>query len=301
MNRRQFVQAAAAGIGLGALRSQAANGPVCSFPGTPRERLAVASYPFRKDVNPKNGKLTLLEFPKMVADRFGVFGIEPLDEHFPSIDAAYLARFRAALRDAKAHVVNIPVGRLEASFYDPDAHKRQIAVDNARKWVDVAVAIGSPSIRAHILPVKGVAPNVIDGAAALKQLAAYGQEKNIVVNMENDDPASEDAFFIVELIKRVHSPWLRALPDFCNSMLFNKGDDYNYRSVEAMFQHACNISHAKELETDAGKQYRVDVAKTYAIAERAGYKGYFSIEWDSDGDPYAGTQHLIELSLKSLR
>ncbi len=236
----------------------------------------------------------------MVVERFGVNGIEPLDQHFLSTDAEYLAQFRGALRDAKAHVVNIPVGELHGSFYDPDERLRNTGVQNARKWIDVAVAIGSPSIRAHVLPVKNVAPEVAAAATALREVADYGQRKNVIVNMENDDPASEDAFFLVQVIERVGSPWLRALPDFCNSMLLKKGEDYNYRSVKAMFDHACNISHVKEIETDEGQTFKVDAARTFDIAKAAGYRGYFSMEWDADGDPYAGTEQLISVSLRHL-
>jgi sugar phosphate isomerase/epimerase len=148
--------------------------------------------------------------------------------------------------------------------------------------------------------VHGVKPDAERAASSLAGVAEYGAGKQIVVNLENDDPASEDAFFLVDVMERAKTPWLRALPDFCNSMLLDKGEDYNYRAVTAMFQHACTISHVKEIETDNGKLFRVDLAKTFAIARQAGYKGYFSIEWDSEGDPYAGTEHLIAESLKAL-
>ncbi len=302
MRRRRFLEALAAGAGVASCPglARAASKPDCSFPVSGRERLAVASYPFRKDVDPKHGKVKLLDFPQLVAERFNVRGIEPLDEHFPSTDAAYLAQFRNALAKANAHVVNIPVGRLHGSFYDPDEAKRKVAIGNARKWVDVAAALGSPGIRVHIQAVTGVTPDVDRAAQSLTEVAAYGQERNVVINLENDDPATEDAFYIVKVIEQAQSPWLRALPDFCNSMLLKQGEDYNYRAVTAMFQHACTISHAKEIETDEGKLYRVDVARTYAIAKTAGYRGYFSMEWDSEGDPYAGTEKLIKASLQAL-
>ena len=301
MNRRRFIQSAALGYSAVALPAIAVTaGPNCSFPATGRERLAVASYPFRSEFDPKHHKRTLLEFPQMVADTFGVPGIEPLDEHFVSTTPAYLEQFRKALTASKTHVVNIPVGVLHGSFYDADEHNRQTAISNAQQWIDVAAAIGSPSVRVHIQPVKGTSPDPTSAAAALKTVAAYGQSKNIIVNLENDDPASEDAPFLVQIIDRAKTPWLRALPDFCNSMLLKKGEAYNYQSIQSMFQRACNISHVKEVESDEGKLYRIDVAKTFAIAKRAGYKGYYSIEWDSDGDPYAGTKHLIDLSLKAL-
>jgi sugar phosphate isomerase/epimerase len=306
-NRREFVgyvglQFAAAGALLWTNPALAFSGtePALTFPTAPRDRLAVASYPFRKEFDPHHGTQKLLDFPKMVVQRFQVKGIEPLDEHFATTDSAYLAQFRQVLDSTGTHVVNIPVGQIHGSFYDPDETKRNLAISTAKHWVDVAAALGSPGIRTHVRGVKGTPPDAKLAASSLSQVAAYGQKKQIVVNLENDDPASEDAFFLVDILERANTPWLRALPDFANSMILGKGEDYNYRAVAAMFQHALTISHVKEIETDNEKLFRVDLARTFAIAKQAGYKGYFSIEWDSDGDPYAGTEHLITESLKAL-
>ncbi len=301
MNRRRFLQYLGAGSSLVPFAAEGAGKkPKCDFPALPRERLAVASYPFRKDLKAGTGTMKLLDFPEMVADRFHVHGIEPLDSHFESMDPAYLEQFRQSLAKAKSHVVNIPVGAVHGSFYDTDAAHREAAIGSARKWTDVAAAIGSPSIRAHIRGVRGMTPDVERAAASLREVAAYGRTKNIVVNLENDDPGTEDAFFIVDIIQRARSPWLRALPDFCNSMLLNHGIEYNDRSVSAMFRHACNICHCKEIETADGKLFRVELPKLVAIAQKCRYRGYFSMEWDSDGDPYSGTEHLIALTLSAL-
>jgi hypothetical protein len=68
-----------------------------------------------------------------------------------------------------------------------------------------------------------------------------------------------------------------------------------------MFAQAYGISHVKEIEAgEQGKIAHVDLAKTFGIAKKHGYKGYFSMEWDSPGDPYAGTAELIEKTLKNL-
>ena len=299
MNRRHFLQTSIAGLAA-VSPSRAATGPDVKFPADPHARLAVASYPFRKDLDPKHGKLTLLEFPKMIADRFGVAGIEPLDEHFPSTDATFLGKFRKALAAAHSHVVNIAVGRLHSSFYDLDPNKRKTAIDNARHWVDVAGAIGSPGIRAHIQSARGTQPDVDRTAGSLSALAVYASQKRIVVSLENDDPHSEDAFFIVQVLEKVNNPWLRALPDFCNSMILGKGDQYNYDAVTAMFAHAYSICHVKDSETDNGKLYNVDMAKTFGIAKAANYRGYFSMEWDAEGDPYENTKRLVAESLSDL-
>lgn len=273
--------------------------PHAEFPSNAKDRLAVASWPFRKLVDPKKGTLPLLDFPKMIADRFGVHGIEPLDEHFLSTDAAYLDKFRTAVEKAGSRVVNIPVGRLGGSFYDADAERRTHVVETAKHWVDVAARVGSPGVRVHVASAKNP-PNVAFAAESLGEVAAYGERKNVVVHLENDDPRSEEAFFLVDVIKAAKTLWLRALPDFCNSMLLEKGPEYNYNAVAAMFGHAYAICHVKDSEQDGKKMFHVDLARTFAIANAAGYRGYFSMEYDAEGDPVGPTEGLVAESLKIL-
>jgi sugar phosphate isomerase/epimerase len=304
MNRRQFVQTA---LAAGAPYSLfAAREPNIPFPAEPRARLGVASYPFRAFIDSPHNEdrdktkpgMQLTQFPAMVRKKFDLRNIEPLDSHFHSLEPAYLGELRNAVEKAGCRVINIPAG-VQASLYDPDAAKRKTGVENAKKWVDAAVALGSPSIRVHIQGASGVKPDVARAAESLQVVSDYGAEKNIVINLENDDPATEDAFYLVKVIEQVNSPWLRGLPDFCNSML--KGNEkYGYDSVTAMFKHAYNISHVKDSEVDNGKIFRVDVGKTFAIAKQSGYRGYFSMEWEGEGEPYQGTQKLIDASLKYL-
>ena len=244
-------------------------------------------------------RFPLLDFPKMIADRFGVHGIEPLDEHFPSTDAAYLDQFRAAVEKAGSRIVNIPAGKLGGSFYDADGDRRKRVVETAKHWVDVAASVGSPGVRVHVASAKNP-PNVAVAAESLRRVAEWGETKNVVVHLENDDPKSEEAFFLVDVITAAKTLWLRALPDFCNSMLLERGDDYNYKAVAAMFGHAYAICHVKDSEQDGKKMFHIDLARTFEIARAARYRGYFSIEYDAEGDPLAPTEALIAASLKVL-
>ena len=296
ITRRNFVKTCAA---LAAAPGARAATPGIPFPTTARDRLAVASYPFRNFMDGRgHAGIRLTDFAAMVVDKFGIHNIEPLSEHFPSTEPAYLEQLRNAVERAHAHIVNIPAS-VGASLYDPDSARRDRAIAGSRKWVDVAVATGSPSIRVHIQGARGATPDVARASESLKQVADYGAARNIMINLENDDLATEDAFFLVKVIEAVNSPWLRGLPDFGNSML--KGDeDFNYRAVEAMFRHAYNIAHVKDSEVENGKVFRVDMARTFGIAKAAGYRGYFSMEWEGQGGPYEGTQHLLDESLKDL-
>ena len=306
MKRRSFLEVGGLGLLANSTALLQAKAPAIAFPKNARERLAVASYPFREFIQypgakPRQdgkGRMPLTDFPSMVVQRFNVHNTEPLSEHFVSREPQYLKELRDAHEKAGARIVNIPFSPA-GSFCDPDDAKRQAAVDDARQWVDAAVMLGSPSVRAHIEGIHGTEPDVERSVASLKALAAYGQQKQVVVNLENDDPKSEKAEFITKIIERVASPWLHALPDFCNSMLVGDSE-YNDRSLRAMFRHAYNISHVKDSEVDAGKVYRVDVAHIFQIAKSSGYRGFFSMEWEGEADPYTGTQQLIEQSLGSL-
>lgn len=279
-------------------------GPSVKFPAAARERIAIASYPFRDFIARRvdksgGGKMELKEFVAHVSAKFNIKKIEPWSPHFRSLDKTYLEELRAAVAKAGGAIVNMAVDG-EHSPYAMDSAERERAVAGSKEWIDVAVTIGSPSVRTHIPAANDSKPDVERTAESLKRVAEYGAAKNVVVHLENDDAVSEDPFFIVKVIEKVNSAWLRALPDFGNSVAAHD-DDYAYKGVEGMFGHAYGISHVKETEEgEQGKIAHVDLAKTFGIAKQHGYKGFYSMEWDSPGDPYAGTAGLIEKTLKNI-
>lgn len=275
------------------------------FPSAARERIAIASYPFRdfvagREDKPDSGKMELKEFAAHVSAKFNIKKIEPWSEHFLSLEKAYLTEVRAGVAKAGGGIVNIAVDG-EHSPYAADAAERKRAIAFSRQWIDVAVVIGSPSVRTNIPPAEDAKPDLERAAESLRRVAEYGAAKNVVINLENDNPVSEDPHFLVKLIAMVNSQWLHALPDFGNTLAAHD-DEYAYKGIEGMFEHAYNISHVKETEVGDGKDKiaHVDLPRTFGIAKQHGYKGYFSMEWDSPGDPYAGTAGLIEKTLKNL-
>lgn len=281
--------------------------PHMRFPTAPRQRLAVATWPFRAEIeaatneyrDKRKSGMDLREFCARVRKNFDVPGVEPLSAHFPSTDESYLKSFREAIEKAGVHIVDIPLDSHQ-SFYDPDAAKRKQAIETGRKWVDIAVVVGSPSVRTSIAEVANAKPNVELAVAALRELADYAAEKDVQVNLENDNLVSEDALFIVKVLEKAKHPYLHALPDFCNSML--SGDEkFNYWAVAAMFQRAYNICHVKDSEVgEHGKVYRIDLKQMFHILRVGKYRGYLSMEFEGEGDPYEGTKKLIAASLQWL-
>jgi sugar phosphate isomerase/epimerase len=285
-------------LALASTASAAGMSPSVKFPAAPRDRIAVASYPFREFIagpDHKQGNLSieLKDFARHVGEKFGVHRIEPWSAHFPSTDSGYLEQFRAELGKAKASLVDIAVDG-DDSPYAADSAERARAVAFSKKWIEVAAAIGSPSVRTNIPPAKDTKPDIARLTQALLQVAEHGAARNVVVHLENDNPLSEDPFFIGQVIDKVGNPWLRALPDFGNTL--NAHDaDYAYRGIDVMFAHAYGICHVKDLELDEqGKAARVDLARTFGILKAHNYKGFCSIEYDAPGDPYKATAELIE-------
>lgn len=300
--RREFLAqtsiAAAGACLLPSVSFAAISQPAVQFPSQPRERVAVASYPFREFIagaEHKGGTLTieLKDFAAHVVERFKVRHIEPWSAHFPSTDAKYLEQFREAVTKAGSGVANIAVDG-DDSPYATDRAQRDRAIAFSKQWVDVAVAIGSPSVRTNIPEAKDAKPDADRLAESLRRVVEYAAAKNVVVHLENDNPVSEDPFFLVQIIEKVNSPWLHALPDFGNT-LNARDEDYAYRAIDAMFAHAYGICHVKDGEVNRqGKTTRVDLTRTFGILKKHEYKGYCSIEYDSPGDPYKATGELVE-------
>jgi sugar phosphate isomerase/epimerase len=305
-SRRDLLTCASAALVAGMLPASPRE-PNASFPTAPRMRLAVTSYPFRTYlVSPKNPTrdahlpaMDMTAFPAFIAEKFGVFNINPLVNHFASTEPAYLDAFQSALQKAHSHIVDL--GLPGGHFYAADAAVRESSVAAAKTFVDVAAQVGSPSVRLHIEGSKGVKPDVAVASSSLGEVAGYGEKKNIVINLENDNQVAEDPFFLVAVIEKVKSPYLRALPDFGNDLI-DRDHAYNHRAVKAMLGHVYNMCHVKDVvENENGVAQHVDLGYMFGLAKASGYRGYFSMEFETRaGDPVTGTKRLVDDTLKYL-
>ena len=276
--------------------------PRATFPVDPRKRIAVATYPFRasiiapgnQDLDPKRPGMDLASFARFVRTEFGVYGIEPLDSHFTSTEPSEVRKLRAAFDAAGVYTVNIPVDE-KVELCSDDEARRNAGNARYRHWIDVAVMLGSPSIRVWI-PKCSDTSDLPRAVRALKPTLDYAATRNIVVNLENDNPVSASAARSIAAIELAGTPYLRALPDFGNGLM--GGDErFNAQNVKDMFAHAWNIAHVKDAEDVHGKRKTASLVELFGIAKASGYRGYYSMESDSDVDPMVDTRHLIEQSL----
>jgi sugar phosphate isomerase/epimerase len=238
--------------------------------------------------------MNLAEFGRYIRAEFGVRGIEPLNSHFASTEPNEVRKLRDDFDAAGVYTVNIPVDE-PIELCSKDAADRETGNARYRHWIDTAALLGSPSIRIW-LPKCPDAPAVSLAIQALEPTIAYAASRAVVVNLENDDPVLSSEARILSALQRAGTPYLRALPDFANSLM--GGDErFNAQAVEHMFAHAWNVAHVKDAEVIEGRRRTVSLTELFGIAKAAGYRGYFSMESDSNVDPFTDTKHLIEQSL----
>ena len=226
----------------------------------------------------------------------GCTGLSRWTGTFASTEDSEVRKLRAAFDAAGVHTVNIPVDE-KVELCSDDEARRDAGNARYRHWIDVAVLLGSPSIRVWI-PKCSDTSDLPRAVRALKPTLDYAATRNIVVNLENDDPVSASAARTIAAIELAGTPYLRALPDFGNGLM--GGDErFNAQNVKDMFAHAWNIAHVKDAESVHGQRKTASLVELFGIAKASGYRGYYSMESDSDVDPTVDTKHLIEQSLRS--
>src|SRR5260370_25397266 len=107
------------------------------FPTAARERIAIASYPFREHILGRSetagavgtalGKMDLKDFAAHVSAKFNIKKIEPWSAHFRSLEKAYLEELRTAVAKAGGAIVNI-AGDGEHSPYTADGAEPEPAI-----------------------------------------------------------------------------------------------------------------------------------------------------------------------------
>src|ERR1051326_306078 len=299
MNRRQFLTGSVA-----ATASLLAKVPTHKQRSA---RICISTWSFHnlftpthdKDAPPISGTpMDARDFPDMIADRYHVHEMEIVVPHI-SPEPSYIRDLKARLNRAHAHLVNIPVDIKElwsaGGLSDTDAKVREKAISACTKWIDIAHELGARSVRCD--PGKINTADLAPTISSYKALASYGASKNIFVIIENHGGVgSEHPEELVELFKGVGKN-CGALPDFGNF----PDEATRQKGVKLLFPYGRTVCHAKGLKfDDKGNETMFDFAQCVRTSKAAGFKGIYSIEFEGEGDPYTGVQHVVDELLRYL-
>jgi sugar phosphate isomerase/epimerase len=125
-----------------------------------------------------------------------------------------------------------------------------------------------------------------------KEMADFGGKFGVKVTFENHWGLAADPMNIRIMIDTVNHPYCEASPDFCNW----EHEYMLYHGLEVLAPLASSMVHAKRWT----RFPEVDIARCVRIMTNAGYRGYFAVEYEEQGDGVVGSKQIMEEVLAAL-
>ncbi|MGB8705417.1 MAG: sugar phosphate isomerase/epimerase family protein, partial [Gillisia sp.] len=188
----------------------------------PFVKLSLNAYSFTKPLlNKAKGRgpgMSLFEFMDWAADH-GFEAVDLTAYFFPGYPKVPSDDFiNKVKRYAFLKGLDISGTGVRNDFADPDPAKRAADVAHVKEWIDVAVKLGAPVIRVFSGPIPDGYENRRDEIASymaesLKECAAYGAKKGVLVGVQNHGDFLKTADQTIDLVKRVDSQWFGVIVD----------------------------------------------------------------------------------------
>lgn len=276
-DRRTFLRTAAMAAGTLPLTNMTARDA-----SEPLFRVSLAQWTLVKEL--KDGKINNLDFARVAAEH-KIEGLEYVNQFFmdKANDTAYLAEMKTRATDHGVKSLIIMCDR-EGQIGDPDEKKRNQTVDNHRKWLDAAKALGCHSIRVNAGSSGNWAEQVKLASAGLAKLTGIGAGMDLNVIVENHGGLSSNGEWLSEVIKKVNHDRCGTLPDFGNFKISAEESYDSYRGIEELMPFAKGVSVKDTVWDDHLKNSPLDFEKMLRIVLKAGFRGFCGIEYGG----YAG-------------
>ncbi len=178
-----------------------------------KDDISIAQWALVEEI--KAGKWKNLDFPRIAREDFDVNGIEFVNTLFEVPTEGYLKKLKKNAADHRVTMVLIMCDDEGDGCGDTKEGQKQFAL-NHRKWVDIAHYLGCHAVRTNC---RG--PQNADKKEALKwstqaynQLLEYAKPAGISIVIENHGGVSNDADWMVDLMKKVNNPLFGTYPDW---------------------------------------------------------------------------------------
>lgn len=238
--------------------------------GKSRLRSAICAYSFRKELAGKS-----MSYHDLVnlAVELGVDGLDMTVYWFPDATDDFLMPLRRLAYRSGVDLYSISV---RTNMCQPTAELQQKELADIKKWVDVAQKLSA----GHIRVFGGTVPKTSTEEQAagwvveiLKRAAGYAGSKGIILGLENHGGITARAARIVEIVRKVDSPWVGVNLDTGN---FHEDP---YPQIQMCVPYAVNVQ-VKEKVNIGGKHEYSDWERVAGMLRSAGYKGYLALEYE---------------------
>lgn len=264
MNRREWMAGASLAWGMPALAGIEKTG------GKSRLRSALCAYSFRNELQKKT--LSYEDLVRSAVD-WNIDGLDLTVYWFPSTSDEFLLPLR---RLAYRHGVEIYSISIRTNFCQASPELQEKELVELKKWIDAADKLGAGHIRVFGGNVpKGSTEDDAAGwvASILKRGAEYAGTKGIILGLENHGGITAKAERIVEIVKKVDSPWVGVNLDTGNFM------DDAYNQLAICLPYSVNVQVKENIRVN-GAQEKSDWARIADMLRKGGYKGYLALEYE---------------------
>lgn len=265
--------------------------PSCSTKSISLPKISLAQWSLNRGI--REGVFKPIDFAAITKNTFGLDAVEYVNSFYADQknNQAFWAdmKSRAAGEGVKSLLIMVDA---EGELGDASEANRLKAVDNHKKWVDIAADLGCHSIRVNAFGADDraiIKDALVDG---LGRLCEYGARANVNITIENHGLYSSDAAFMVEIIQEIDNPYMGTLPDFgnwCTSAKWGGTDDDSCevvydpaKGVDAFMPYAKGVSAKSYDFNTAGGQDRIDYKQLLQIVKNYNYEGYIGIEYEGD-------------------
>jgi sugar phosphate isomerase/epimerase len=232
----------------------------------------------------RDGTLTLLDFPRLAREEFGVGTVELVSTFFENQSARYLNQLREEIAKQRLRVANIAVDTGTLSSADPDA--RRTDLEAIKQWFHVARAVGAEAIRVNTGQAEPddaeALARVVDG---YRELAEHAELSRVRLLIENHGGVSSDPAHIVRILEGVPSTWFGTCPDVSNFAGDTWEEGMRVMAPRAVAVHVKNHGYDPSGQQSwsgrDGAPRRFDLRRSLAILKESGYAGPLNFEGNS--------------------
>lgn len=297
-SRRGFLQGSALAAGLfgsghvACLAGQETPAPSPALP-VRRQPIAVSTYSFWRF---QEGLKLPIETCIDLAAEMGFEAVEILHRQMEREDNAYLQSLKRRALHAGVAMCGMSTHQ---SFVHADPAKRQENVAHTQRCIEIAYALGIPTIRVNtgrwgtiqsfdeLMQRRGEEPTppghtddeavgwVMDSLQACLPLA---EQRGVLLALENHWGLSRTVEVLVRIIERIDSPWLRALMDTGNFL------EDPYDELEALAPYTSYVQAKTYYGGGTWYTLDLDYPRIAALLRRHGYRGYVSLEFEGKED-----------------
>lgn len=214
------------------------------------------------------GKWKTVDFAKIARNDFGLNGIEFVNSLFEVTTEGYLRRLKKNAADNGVTMVLIMVDDEGDGCSATKEERRQFEI-NHRKWIDAAAYLGCKAIRTNCRGPKGVSREeaLKYSTETYQMMMEYAVPAQISVLIENHGGISNDADWMVSLMKEVNNLYFGTYPDWREPAADFDNVDYLLK----MLPYAGGMSYRNQPTEELA-------AKMIRLAKDSGYRGWYGIE-----------------------